>query len=298
MKLTKSITALQVTAQCSAPRVAVAPARSVRTVARNACAVLLLVGGGVLSPGCAEKVTSATSSCPCATGNVCCASGVCAASENACPAATLALAQESSGVWTGYIENFNFPSGSDAISISLSVAGDVVSGQVVFGDPATPVDSVDPSSSYGTRPDGPPADPSAGEPDYKEGFAYQARDIRWENRRLKLAVNLSDAWKTRCDAIPPLTVGGQTFICPTSWSYLYMEGCKLVDGTPIDCALLGPCNGISGPGHCSCNVTECHPNGGIVYLDIALRDNIGDGSEQGIGDGGGSYNLRVTRPSM
>src|SRR4051812_23884467 len=172
----------------SAPRIAAARAR---TLARNACAVLLLVGGGTLSAGCADKVATATAACPCATGNVCCASGVCAKSEGACPAATLALAQESSGQWRGYVENYNFPSGSDAVSISLSVSGEEVSGQVVFGDPATPQGGPDagrPSAIDG----GLPVSPSAGEPALKEGFSYHANDIRWENRRLKLTVFLSD----------------------------------------------------------------------------------------------------------
>lgn len=164
------------------------------------------------SPGCAERPSPLTSPCPCATGYFCCASGVCAASESSCGDATLALAQESAGTWSGYLENFALRSGADEVRISLSVSGQNVSGQVVFGTaPAPP--APEPGMPW------PPGSSDAtvfGEDGIVEGFVYQARDVRWLNRRLKFRVELAEAWQPFCDTVatPLITFEGQTFVCP------------------------------------------------------------------------------------
>lgn len=285
MKLTKE--AVSVTTR--------APAR----VAGLPLALAALVAGMATLSACAEKLSSATASCPCATGNVCCSSGVCAADESACPAATLALAQESVGTWKGYIENFTFASGSDAISIALAVSGQDVSGQVVFG--GTELVTADAGGNGGAGVvDGPPTIGEAGVDygrEYREGFAYQATNIRWENRRLKLAVSLADGWVDLCASFLPITVRGYTFICPNGWGYSFDRGeCTLNDGLPIDCDLLARCGGQDAL-HCACTETMCTPQGSNVDLDVALQGRNGDGSEIGIG-GGSPYNVRLTRTSM
>src|SRR5207244_9243080 len=88
--------------------------------------------------GCVDTRPEASRPCPCASGNVCCASGVCAPDGDSCGEATLALAVENAGTWTGYLENYNLPSGSDALAIALDVSGAVVSGTFVMGTAAAP----------------------------------------------------------------------------------------------------------------------------------------------------------------
>lgn len=254
---------------------------------RTTALLLALLGGW---PACAEKVVSKVQACPCATGNVCCQSGVCAADQNLCGSATLALAAESAGVWTGYFENFNLPSGSDALKISLSVDGDLVSGELVLGTANEPPPPMRPASvpDAGIDYDG-GGIPGEG---YVEGYRFQLQDLRWESRRMKFTVKLGDYWKPLCDSYQPVTVAGQTFICPSGWSSGPGAECALDDGTPIDCNLLQPCV-IGGP--CQCTDTSCTPAAGELKVDVALRGDNGDGTANL--NYGNNVNIRLVRSS-
>ena len=245
---------------------------------------------------CAAKRSSETSPCPCAGSNVCCSSGVCAADESQCGNATLALAEESAGNWEGYLENFNFLSGSDAISINLAVAGTDVSGHVVFGQGDAPQPPTDLSQPW------PPGAPDGGvmitNRSVIEGFAYEARDIRWESRRLKFRVDVADAWRPVCDlmASTPITVGDQSWVCPPSWGYTAGQGCKVGDTmvSDADCATLqARCQAGTDSG-CICGETTCEATAQPVDIDVALRGDQGDGSAAG----GLSANIRLSRTSQ
>lgn len=267
---------------------------AVADVACRLGVVLLLTGAGLV-PACADKVASETKGCPCATGNVCCSSGVCAASEAGCPAATLALAEESAGTWTGYFENFNLRSGADSIRITLAVAGHDVSGQVRMGSENLEPDTLEPPTAVPGSDGGFFVDAIGGRGfEVREGFHYPATDIRWESRRLKFTIPLGAAWKARCDAQQPVTFEGQTFYCPGNFEFSSFGGCTLGVGNgsttvPIDCHLLLGCF----LDHCGCNETTCTPNGGDATIDVALRDGIGDGSIGGIDVS--PINIRLTR---
>lgn len=257
---------------------------------------LALVVAAAALPACADRIATETQACPCATGNFCCASGVCASDEVGCGDATLALATENAGTWAGYLENTALPSGSDAIRVSLNVVGAEVSGELVLGTappPPVPTEAVYPSNF---APGGWVLDPSLLDPvRYVEGFVYHARDIAWESRRLKFTVDLAEAWQATCALYQPITVAGETFICPGGYGFSAEGGCNLANGMPnteFDCKYLAPCE----PGsQCHCDATTCTPAGGTISVDVALRGDLGDGSLIGIAPSGGATNLRLMR---
>lgn len=264
-------------------------------IARRGGLLLLALATTTVASACADKVSTAAKPCPCASGNVCCGSGVCAAANDGCAAATLALASEQQGNWAGYVENFALPSGSDALRIDLRVTGDVVSGELVLGNPDAPPPPLPTAWDAGG---GEPAKdlPDAGvslQGPAIEGFRYHAHEIRWEARRLKFSVDLSEGWKETCDVYKPVTVNGATFICPGIYGFELGVGCSLPDGTAIDCSLLAACNAP----HCSCGVTECTPQGGTMAFDVSLHDDIGDGSVVGLPFVSSAANIRLTRAS-
>ncbi len=130
-----------------------------------------------------------TNPCPCASGYVCCSSGVCATDQGGCGAVTAVLSQAVAGDWTGYLEDFSFPSGSDAIKISIAVAPDgALSGQVVLGAGSAPPTATDPDVAW-------PQGVSAASVRYGlEGASYDALNILWEANRLKFSISLYSPW--------------------------------------------------------------------------------------------------------
>lgn len=271
--------------------------------------VVAISAFAAFSSGCSERLSPLTSPCPCATGYVCCESGICATSETSCEDATLALARESAGTWTGYLENFALRSGGDEVSISLSVSGQNVSGQVVFGTAQQPP-APQPNMPW---PPGSSDDTVFGEAGIVEGFVYQAREVRWLNRRLKFQIELAEAWQPFCDAVatPPITLAEQTFVCPTQGVGITGSGeCRVhlepwtfsdtIQGVPVsdaDCAVLKK---RCGPGQrCICDEVGCSALPGQLSVDVALRGDMGDGSmagpSTGLDDPLPTTNLRLTR---
>jgi hypothetical protein len=253
--------------------------------------------------GCVDTRPEASRPCPCASGTVCCASGVCAPDGDSCGEATLGLAIENAGTWTGYLENYNLPSGSDALAITLDVSGPVVSGTFVMGTAAAPPPPTDITIPW--PPGSPPittiadsAGPGLSIPDegIVEGVAYEARDIVWENLRLKFKVALGDAWRPLCDlyAANPITVAGETVVCPASWGWQRDVGCTVGEAilSDADCQhVLLVCASNYKPTRCVCDETTCTPFAGDLSVDVALHDNRGDGSVAGAI----KANVRLTR---
>jgi hypothetical protein len=238
--------------------------------------------------GCADPVDIATKACPCADGAFCCGSGVCAADQASCPAATLALARESAGEWTGYIENYELPSGSDSLAITIAVSGETVSGHVVFGDQMfTGI----------TVPDRPSAILWVNEPppSIHEGFEYQARNIRWEARRLKLEVPRQPVYGQYCAALQTLFAARDEAACPPNG--VLVDRDAMTCSNPVNRTQLYDCDAVafcdSGPQYgpyCSCTGQTCSlvDDGAVLHFDIALRGEIGDGSF-------GGNNVRLMR---
>lgn len=250
----------------------------------------VLVWGAVLSEGCVDHVDTALNPCPCATGTVCCGSGVCAEDESSCGAATAALSASVQGKWTGYIENFK-PEADDRVSVSITLGADgTLSGTVMFGAGEAPPVATDPALPW-------PVDRAPEvQTSYIDGFGYQASNIAWLSRRLKLRVQTYEPWKPWCalqqsyQALPL-----DYYACVPNWEIVDdgSDQCWLLPPDmqpmqPINCLKYSQCHEM-----CSCNANGCKAVDDVFYsLDIAFGDHQADGS---INIWNTNYNLRLTR---
>ena len=129
--------------------------------------------------------------------------------------------------WTGWVENYQFPSGSDAIKFSFAAdSADQIVGQVMFG---------------GGPPLSPPTDPSVGYPpgctDWScgqiEGFSFSTVSGSFVSGRLRLAVDQNEIWKDWCALQTPNS--SSTDCIPPVYG-VYMSGfgpghvCSILDG--------------------------------------------------------------------
>jgi hypothetical protein len=228
--------------------------------------------------GCGAPVDADLKGCPCAAGYVCCDTGVCAADEQACAGSDAALFGLFKGDWEGYLENFQFRSGSDALSLSLSVSeAGVPSAQVVLGA-GTP-----PPAPRATDAFWPPV-ASDGEltallTPALEGVTYTAENLRWEQQRLRFTINPFEPWQRFCELQPIFPVAGGYQCLPERVSGDANGGCRLADsGEEVDCRRASLCD--AGPGAvCACTAAECHADSiRTIAFDLALRQGAGDGT--------------------
>jgi hypothetical protein len=265
--------------------------------------VIALIGGAGLS-ACAGPVPQAGNPCPCATGYVCCASGTCAKDQPACDAATstAALFEAAKGVWTGYLENFSFASGSDAIAITIAVGSDgTPSGTVVLGTGEAPAPPTDPNTAW-------PPNVGASSLVALEGFPYEAGELRWEATRLRFTLSRWSPWHQWCRLQTSYLSEALGFSCVPAGPALHDDlgqpikdadgNCLLptVPQTPVDCAKAFPlCMGT--PPVCECDATGCDSwELPPVSFDLALRNGFGDGSSTDLSFGGAATtNIRLTK---
>ena len=290
MKSTEKMPHVQMNAETTIQR----SRRGIRLVA-----VLASVVGFALLPACAEHVVVPAEivSCPCGTGAICCASGVCAADQSSCAVATSALFEDAQGSWSGYFENFGLASGSDTIQISISVAADGTgSGQVVLGNAEAPSPPTNPDLPWPVTNNVDEVTPTLF-PDYVEGFPYEARDLRWESRRLRFTIDRSSAWQSWCALQTPFPLGGSNvptlYSCAGDITGGGSQACVRHTNPPatVDCYKAIALCGFSG-GVCSCDATGCTSADKPTSFDIAIRDGVGDGSTSLSGG-----HLRLTQTS-
>ena len=174
--------------------------------------------------------------------------------------------------WTGYIDGYQFPSGSNAIRLALSVdANGRVTGMVVFGDGPPPPPVSDPNVGY-------PPDylswPSIDQY-YAEGFAYSFSAISspWV---LHFAIDKNQLWSDWCARQTPVDASGT---CLPNWQGAHDIG---TNGAPDRCYQRNPATGkdvIIDCGRydlclapvCTCSTTTCvyvDYGGSLFYLAI------------------------------
>jgi hypothetical protein len=194
--------------------------------------------------------------------------------------------------WTGYVENYLFASGSDALALMFaSDAAGVVHGTLVFGKGTPPPPATDPNVGY------PPnfltvAQGNSGIGAYQmyvaEGYYYEL-DGTLANSRLRLTVALQQLWADWC--LLQTSSDGPSFCGPNVGGVqdVSESACLLVDATtkksvPIDCSkvflcMFGPCD-CNGNGPCSLS-----QSGAAVTFDISLNGSNVIGSIAGaLGD--------------
>jgi hypothetical protein len=261
----------------------------------------IFAGSGGLG-GCASTVAPDDKACPCADGYVCCSSGLCARDEGSCAAASRALAEQARGAWQGYVENHSFASGVDAIQLAFQIRDDgSLGGTVVLGNPETPSAPTDPNRSW---PPGQVIRDRDVAPELVEGFAYTARSIVWENRRLRFKLASREAWQAWCGlqrAFWQQSSGGvDNYACiPDAGAGLVNNGqgacMQVVEGepsVPADCEKRTLCLSDK---VCACSSAGCTARAEEdISIDISLRDGRGDGSLS-LSRTGTTRSLRLTQ---
>ena len=190
--------------------------------------------------------------------------------------------------WTGHVDGYQFPSGSNEIRLALSVdANGRVSGMVVLGDGPPPPPATDPNVGY-------PPDYSvliANAPlgvYWAEGFAYSIVSGEAAPWQLEFGISNNELWSDWCAAQTPVD-GSST--CLSNWpgdriigtngspDQCYQQDPANGRKTAVDCGKYDLCTGFV----CTCSTTACSSNSGpqaIFYLAIPV--NTATGTVNGI----------------
>lgn len=170
--------------------------------------------------------------------------------------------------WTGYIENYKFASGSDAVRIAYTsdASGNVV-GTVTLGAGSPPPPATDPNVGYPAdigSVDGPPVPRSY----VAEGYRYTMRNVMFSARRMQFSVAFWELWQGWCALQTPVPPQGSCDepVCPgtclPNWGSMisadHMHCAQLNPATnqyePVDCGKLALCQfGMA----CTCDPTTC-----------------------------------------
>ena len=183
--------------------------------------------------------------------------------------------------WTGYVENYQFTSGSDAVKISFAVdpAGNLI-GAVILGNGTPPPPATDPSVGY------PPGlfsypDEAWGALTYvAEGYAYPMHNGTLDGQRLRFGVDLQDLWRDWCALQTPLP--GSSGCLPNWAGMATVDTCAQTNPTtgeivPVDCGKFGLCQLTM---MCVCDASGCQlqDHGATMMFDISINNNRADGS--------------------
>jgi hypothetical protein len=177
--------------------------------------------------------------------------------------------------WDGYVEAYTFPSGTDRVRVTLDEDGNGWL-QIGAGDelaPPTDPDVVWPEAAV---------DDSSGKPMVMdraplEGIRYPVTGAVVEEERIRLSIDLYDAFEPWCALQTPVLHANETpaaYGC--SWNAGFgMNGdsCTVTtaqgEEIPIDCGKAVLC----ASGVCACDETACSAgDGGSIPIDAALSD--------------------------
>jgi len=199
--------------------------------------------------------------------------------------------------WTGYVENFKFGSGSDAVKLVLATntAGQV-SGTVTFGNGIAPPPATDPSVAYPPGMGQTITTPNT----FLEGPAFAIKSGSLQTSRLSLTVDSMDIWTDWC-AIQPAPTDGSSICVPEDFitftgnqdrSQCYLTP-RSGDVVTIDCYKWDLCFMSR---VCRCSPSGCVTNGEDsgykISFDLFLTNGTGSGSMKGVF---GSYNVHFTK---
>jgi hypothetical protein len=175
--------------------------------------------------------------------------------------------------WTGWIENYQFPSGSDVIKFSFaSDPNGRIAGQVVLGSGTPPPPATDPNVGY------PPGFSGELLPQM-EGLAFSMVAGNLTPNRLRFAFDNLEPWAGWCALQTPYD-GSGSFL-PNWGSSMIENVCTLFNpdgGTlVVDCGRLN----LYLDRICECSTTSCSlrpADGGTVFFDLALSGDTASGS--------------------
>jgi hypothetical protein len=185
--------------------------------------------------------------------------------------------------WTGWVENYQFPSGSDAIKLSFTSdsAGQIV-GHVILGSGTPPPPATDPNVGYPLGFNGQGFLSST-----IEGFWFSMVAGSYTGNRLSFGMDETELWAGWC-ALQTPPVDGSARCLPSWGGFMDSDGTHCGQTGPngetiiVDCGKLALCSDISllGGGVCSCTPTGCsyrQDDGETMHFDLAVSGGIASG---------------------
>jgi hypothetical protein len=187
-----------------------------------------------------------------------------------------ALNADVAGSWVGYIENFAFPSTSDAVTMTISQGAQTgLVGHVAVGQGSGVLPDLSAIIAAG----------NGGEYDVLttpvEGFSYTMMNGQVSGSRLVFDIAPAEAWGSVCSAQTPFP--GTHTCASTGWGAPDSSGKCLTtlncQDYLIDCAALFTCSYA-----CRCDDTHCFfdSSANLVHFDVAYRSPYLDGSVAGL----------------
>lgn len=178
--------------------------------------------------------------------------------------------------WDGYVEAYEFQSGTDRVHITLDASGN---GSFRVGDGPDLAAPTNPDVGYPAAMAG--AIATLGYRDHTEslydGVAYPVANTRVESERIRLTLDPHSAFAAWCALqTPALSLGGQQdfYSCaPDGYSQEETGVCLMhrggTDDEPIDCSYVVICTY-----GCVCDAQSCsaRPSFSPIELDAALDD--------------------------
>jgi hypothetical protein len=207
--------------------------------------------------------------------------------------------------WTGYVENFSFLSGSDAIKLAFSVesSGQLV-GTVTLGSGTPPPPATEPNVGY-------PAEFSPfglfGAREYiAEGYPYSMRDGTLSGARLRFSIGTLELWTDWCALQTPAPATGQcdepvcSSLCLPNQGYMMsLNGrCALWNPAtgqydkPVDCGKAALCLGDL---ICRCDPSACSVIDDVGHIRFDITVNAADASGSAVGGQIVDRNVHFTR---
>lgn len=181
-------------------------------------------------------------------------------------------------IWTGYVENFRFPSGSDRVSIAFTSP---TTGFVTLGEPPTGAEVIDPDVGYPATLYNPRNFDFALR-NHAERFAFTLREGVREGARLRFSIDVREMLKPWCAAqtsYPLESSDGHIWykcLPSTGPTYIGDDGCRNGDD-PVDCGKLKMCHYYE---ICTCTATSCEvpPGEDLVQFDMRVNGAAAEGS--------------------
>ena len=201
--------------------------------------------------------------------------------------------------WTGYIENYKFPSGSDRFAVRITgVSGGVATGTVRLGDAADLPPPTDPDVAYPPRYDSHlgELDPVNGPP--YEGFDYTLKEGIFNATRLKGRMFGTELWSAWCALQTPYELPGGPghYKCTPNGdeTWDFANNVCIDAGIQFDCGKMQLCSGPM----CECDAEHCEGTftDQSLLFDLKIEGDQAHGSIEGL-LGGTTTNVWLKRTS-
>jgi len=248
--------------------------------------VLGLAAGLPGLTACSGAVPLDNRACPCASGWTCCPNNTCSRTGTCStdggidvgtpmrpnpndpgypPDPAFDVPAGLAGTWTGYFENYKFPSSSDSFKLVISQPAEQ-SGSiaVILGAEPPPPPPTDATMSW---PLGAGGDPDAGADNafsVIEGFAYTAHEVVWSGQRLTFRIAPEEAMTVWCSLQTPYFVHSEGYYwCVPGVSGSQGNGMCYAQDSPDPnnpdnvVHTLVPCAQYHQCGACACDATSC-----------------------------------------